>query len=430
MQLSSIPNKYPIPWGNAAGSAYINPIPTGSLAGTGFASLTDGFPPLNSVPEAAGGIPPHIQDWNGILNQITLWQRWQQAGAPITYDAAFQTAVGGYPKGAVVTSTAGGGAYWLSTTDNNTTNPEANGAGWAPMLLGESDFALDTGAVNALVVPLATGTFTCPNGTIIAARAKVANNGPSTLTVGGQTWGILQGGATLSGGEILANWPYYFMVDNGTVHMIGSGAGAVNVGAATGASHAIPLSQAQTAFAAVGGTPSQTFFANLSGAAGQGQIGAGSLGENTAYLYNGPVDWGLFSQSGGILISYTRSTSAVQVGGGAPVSVANAVSAGQATTYAQSVGVSTLHNNTDSRSFGVTYTNSTAKLMPISVWAHNPSSATLGAMSCYVDGAQISQTDVGGGDDWTAVFFVPEGATYEVSSGGVGLNLMSWTEWY
>ena len=137
MQISNIPVKFPIPWGNSAGSGYIRTIPTASQIGIqgGAASLTDGYPPLCMLLEAAGGIPPFGQDQNGILKQITQWNQWQQAGGPVAYDSAFSTAIGGYPKGCVLSSATLGG-FWLSTVDNNTSNPDTGGANWQSLFLG------------------------------------------------------------------------------------------------------------------------------------------------------------------------------------------------------------------------------------------------------------------------------------------------------
>ena len=135
MLSTSLPSKYSIPWGNSAGGSYIRTIPDASQIGThdGWASLTDGFPPLNFVPVGSGGIPPFGQDMNGILNRVTAWQQLQQAGLPTVYDSAFQTAIGGYPKGAVVMSALVAGVWWQSQTENNTTSPDLGGAGWAPI---------------------------------------------------------------------------------------------------------------------------------------------------------------------------------------------------------------------------------------------------------------------------------------------------------
>lgn len=132
MLQNSLPPKFTIPWGNNASAPNIRSIPVNSQIGitNGAASLTDGFPPLTFVPESAGGTPPFGADFNGILKQLTQWAQWQSAGGPILYDATFQTAINGYPNGAVVGSLIVSGNYWMSTVDNNVTNPDAGGAGW------------------------------------------------------------------------------------------------------------------------------------------------------------------------------------------------------------------------------------------------------------------------------------------------------------
>jgi hypothetical protein len=143
MQDSGIPAKFPIPWANSAGSGFIRTVPQASQIGhqNGAASLTDGFPPNCFIPIAGGGSWPWGQDFNGILNLITKWQQWNQAGGPISYDATFQTAIGGYPKGALVQSAAAPGVLWQSTVDNNTTNPDAAGAGWTVLTLVDPNTA-------------------------------------------------------------------------------------------------------------------------------------------------------------------------------------------------------------------------------------------------------------------------------------------------
>jgi hypothetical protein len=132
LQLSSIPAKFSIPWAYSASGSFIRAIPTASQIGiqNGAASLTDGFPPLNFSPVAAGGVPPFGQDMNGILNRTTAWSQWQSAGGVVPYDASFQTAIGGYPQGAIVASGTTLGLMWQSSVDNNASNPDTGGAGW------------------------------------------------------------------------------------------------------------------------------------------------------------------------------------------------------------------------------------------------------------------------------------------------------------
>lgn len=133
MQLTDKPTQLPIPFAN---SGTRTAIPTASQIGitAGAASLTDGFPPLTRTPIAAGGVPPSGADMNGILYQLSAADRWANVGGGYPYNSTYATAIGGYPKGARLVRTDGIG-YWLNTVDNNTTDPEAGGAGWRPDLM-------------------------------------------------------------------------------------------------------------------------------------------------------------------------------------------------------------------------------------------------------------------------------------------------------
>jgi len=130
MRATDIPAKLPIPFASSAGGGYTRAIPVASQIGVidGAASLHDGFVPLNATPIGAGGVPPSIKDMNGILFEITGWTRWVAAGGAVHFDNGFATAIGGYPFGAVVQSTAAPNVFYVSTADNNATNPEGGGA--------------------------------------------------------------------------------------------------------------------------------------------------------------------------------------------------------------------------------------------------------------------------------------------------------------
>lgn len=133
MQASDIPAlKFPIAFASAAGGAYVRNIPEASQIGIndGWASLETGFPPLTMDPV---GTPPFGQDFNGILRQLSQWARWLNAGGQVGYDAAFAAAIAGYPKGALLRS-ADSTFFWISTADDNATDPDAGGAGWLPLL--------------------------------------------------------------------------------------------------------------------------------------------------------------------------------------------------------------------------------------------------------------------------------------------------------
>lgn len=183
MLVSSIPSRFPHPFGNSAGGGFIRTIPDASQIGivNGAASLTDGFPPLCFSPIGSGGVPPFGQDFNGILKQITQWSQWQNAGAPIGYDSAFSTSIGGYPKGAVLAASAQLGNYWLSLVDNNASNPDSGGANWVRV---GNTFCIDSGAANAYVVALPIVLVAHTTGLVIAVQFTNANTGASTINTG------------------------------------------------------------------------------------------------------------------------------------------------------------------------------------------------------------------------------------------------------
>lgn len=133
MLAANVPARFKIAFASSALPGDIRPIPDASQIGIqpGAASNTDGFPPVCFIPVGAGGVPPFGQDFNGLFNQITLWNQWQAAGGPVTWNAAFSTAIGGYPQGALVQSATVPGRFYVSTVDNNASNPDTGGAGWA-----------------------------------------------------------------------------------------------------------------------------------------------------------------------------------------------------------------------------------------------------------------------------------------------------------
>lgn len=211
MQASQIPTKFNIPFANGAPAANINAIPQASqIAITlGAASLTDGFPPACLLPVGAGGVPPYGRDMNGILNQITAWLRWQEAGGGVLkWDNTFGTAIGGYPLNALVQGTATIGTFWLSTVDNNTTDPDTGGVGW--LSFGSNNLTGDFRWLNGS----ATGTTMTAQWSVqeIIAKTSVGGasfigsnltltfNGTATAGPGAMDVGVLSAGTKGSGG--------------------------------------------------------------------------------------------------------------------------------------------------------------------------------------------------------------------------------------
>ncbi|MGP1171185.1 hypothetical protein ACJ8HD_21800, partial [Serratia sp. CY39337] len=135
MKLTDKPRQIVVPF--ASGTADKNTIPNNATQETkekGKAAYDSGFPPLTMTAIAAGGIPPHGKDFNGLLNDITAAIRFSQAGGQYTFDSAFAQAIGGYAKGATVLS-ADGSKIWWNTVDSNTTDPDgASAAGWKNLL--------------------------------------------------------------------------------------------------------------------------------------------------------------------------------------------------------------------------------------------------------------------------------------------------------
>ena len=104
-----------------------NTIPdTGSQTDV-LASKQLGFPPLTM--QLVGGTPPNGKDLNGVLNDIYLLLRYQQCFGSYPYNAAFATAIGGYPKGARVLA-ADGYSHWVNIIEGNTSDPDNGGTGW------------------------------------------------------------------------------------------------------------------------------------------------------------------------------------------------------------------------------------------------------------------------------------------------------------
>lgn len=124
MKLIDIPAKFPIPFASSAGAGFTRPIPVPPQTG-GAASLTDGFPEPTFLQVGSGGIPPDGRDFNGLLNQITAWSRWLNAGGLVRYDAVFSAAIGGYPVGSLLSSADVPGLLWISTIDDNLIDPDA-----------------------------------------------------------------------------------------------------------------------------------------------------------------------------------------------------------------------------------------------------------------------------------------------------------------
>jgi hypothetical protein len=162
MKIADAPLKFPIPFANNAAVGTIRPIPTAHQAVVpgvdAPASLYDGWPIETMTDPGAGGIPPAGRDANGLENQVTANIRfWSNAGVPAQYDSAFSSAIGGYPKYTILASTTIG-TIWQSAVDDNTTDPDAGGAGWYTIQqglekVGQERFTLGQDGVYTVTFP-------------------------------------------------------------------------------------------------------------------------------------------------------------------------------------------------------------------------------------------------------------------------------------
>lgn len=291
MQAADIPDQFPVPFANAAGAGFTRPIPEASQIGVqgGAASLTDGFPPLCFVPVAAGGIPPWGADFNGLLNLITLWSRWQGAGAPVHHDAALSTAIGGYPQGAVLHADTVG-RFWISTVDDNVTDPDAGGAGWTGYSVG--------------IIPAGQAKLNYTSATVLTLAPK--NGG--LIWIDGYNYPV-PAGLTITNSGLSANTLYYVYVQqvagvlsivvSATTHApLAANGVEVMFGDATKTLVGAVWTNASSQFADAVGLRNVATWYNRSGKAIYGitpstaTIGSGSSGEISALWRVEAVVWG------------------------------------------------------------------------------------------------------------------------------------------
>lgn len=186
----------PVIVASEADSTYIRAIPTAQpAAGDGSVSLELGLPPECAIAVAAGGKRPQEKDMNGIWNLFSRAIQSLQAYRGV-YSASFATAIGGYPKYALVSD--GSGNFWVSAADQNTTTPGESGAFWSSLFSG---YATESW-VNGEFQPLGDYIKTLPSdGTYAPVLSVQHNNKDGTLGVrygdDGSGWATYQpSGAT------------------------------------------------------------------------------------------------------------------------------------------------------------------------------------------------------------------------------------------
>lgn len=127
----SEPSKYTTLWSQ---SGIRFDIPAAADPVTGKAGFDVGFSSINMASEAAGGIPPWGQDFNGILYSLTKAAQYTQAGGIPTFDLSLSASVGGYGKGAVVIDDDRD-TLWQCVVDGSTSSPNEGSSDWVNILL-------------------------------------------------------------------------------------------------------------------------------------------------------------------------------------------------------------------------------------------------------------------------------------------------------
>jgi len=453
MQSTNIPTKIPIPFASSAGSSYKNTIPTASQIGitNGKASLTDGFPPLTFQAISSGGVPPFGADFNGILNEITAITQWQQAGGFFAYDSSFSTTISGYPKGSILQS-ANLAGLWVSTAENNTTNPDTGGAGWTSFAFeGSQAISITTadvtltqlqsaypvlivsGAITAarnLIFPAVVGEWIVQNNTTGAFNltAKTASGTGVTLTQGQSTY-IYGDGTNIYFADSAKVASFNGRVGTVTLNATDvttalgytpvNKAGDTMSGALTNSSGFVgPLTGNVTGnVTGNSGTTSQTDFTNLT-------IGASQVLYAGNYNNYAPTKTG-GGASGTWAISVTgdAATSTTQANGTNNTAIATC-----AFTYAMAITWGqTWQVLTSSRSLNTTYTNTTGRPIGVCVSFYTVNQSI--EFNMVVNGATCMDGGQNGGSvvRQSQSIIVPSGATYIMVYGG-SYSTFLWSE--
>ena len=106
-----------------------------SATGTNRASMQEGWNSITSTPIDEGGVPANRSDFNGLGYLATLPLFFLKQGGFMTYNSDQSSALGGYPKGAILWVVDGQSRplYLVrSLVANNTVNPNTtvDGINW------------------------------------------------------------------------------------------------------------------------------------------------------------------------------------------------------------------------------------------------------------------------------------------------------------
>lgn len=163
MQQLETPQVLPMTFCNQGDKNTIPAAPTG----TQKASLSEGFPPITSVPTEQGGIPPERADFNGAMNLNSQFYFAFQNGWLPTFNQAVSDAIGGYALNAIL---------WLFSPENNLVRPLRS-------LIGNNtyNFNTDRSYIGKYWAELVTDGQGLPVGAVYYSQSKEHADNPGAL---------------------------------------------------------------------------------------------------------------------------------------------------------------------------------------------------------------------------------------------------------
>lgn len=193
-------------------------IPPQTATGTDTSSINLGFLPITSEPLDDGGQAPERIDFNGMFYLSTDQRVFLQNGGFITYNANVSTAIGGYPKGAVLAylDNSGNFNFVESEIENNQynfiTNPAyINGTYWS-----YRNVLKDLSNINQNITSIPPTSLTNFDGQWVYKKALLSNSvNANTYTIDLKSYLGVSAGSTVQY-EVLFAQNYYRNTSNST----------------------------------------------------------------------------------------------------------------------------------------------------------------------------------------------------------------------
>ena len=104
-------------------------VATTDQTSKGIVGYNNGWTSINKLPLENGGQPPCMEDFNGVLYDVTGNIVDINRGLPQYFDSNYATLIGGYPKGSRL-SLDNNSSIVISLIDANNNNPNSNMTGW------------------------------------------------------------------------------------------------------------------------------------------------------------------------------------------------------------------------------------------------------------------------------------------------------------